>query len=88
VSFAFGAPITVGPGEDPHTVSARLRSTLQELVDRLQADYPVDGTGAWWQPRHLGGTAPTPAEAAAADAARDAAREAGAPKSSSTADAD
>ena len=49
---------------------------MQQLVDRLQRDYPVDGTGQWWQPRHLGGTAPTPAEAAAADAARDAARDA------------
>ncbi|MGI9824864.1 lysophospholipid acyltransferase family protein [Agromyces sp. Marseille-Q5079] len=76
VSFAFGAPITVGAGEDFHTVTERLRGRLQELVDRLQREYPVDGTGAWWQPRSLGGTAPTPAEAAAADAARDAAREA------------
>jgi len=74
VSFAFGAPMAVAPGEDPHTVTARLRTTLQELVDRLQTEYPVDGTGEWWQPRHLGGTAPTPEEAAAADAARDAAR--------------
>ena len=74
VSFAFGAPMAVAPDEDPHTVTARLRTTLQELVDRLQTEYPVDGTGEWWQPRHLGGTAPTPEEAAAADAARDAAR--------------
>jgi 1-acyl-sn-glycerol-3-phosphate acyltransferase len=74
VSFAFGAPMAVAPDEDPHAVTARLRTTLQELVDRLQTEYPLDGTGEWWQPRHLGGTAPTPEEAAAADAARDAAR--------------
>ncbi|MBT2518981.1 1-acyl-sn-glycerol-3-phosphate acyltransferase [Streptomyces sp. ISL-90] len=71
VSFAFGPPITVGADEDPHAVTERLRSTLQALVDRLQAGYPVDGAGQWWQPRHLGGTAPTPEEAAEADAARD-----------------
>jgi 1-acyl-sn-glycerol-3-phosphate acyltransferase len=76
VSFAFGEPIAVAPGDDPHTVTERLRSTLQRMVDRLQAEYPVDGTGKWWQPKSLGGTAPTPEEAAAADAARDAAREA------------
>ncbi|RXZ50310.1 1-acyl-sn-glycerol-3-phosphate acyltransferase [Agromyces fucosus] len=76
VSFAFGEPIMVAAGEDPHTVTERLRATLQRMVDRLQAEYPVDGTGAWWQPRSLGGTAPTPEAAAAADAARDAAREA------------
>jgi hypothetical protein len=52
----------------------RLRASLQGLVDRLQREYPIDGTGAWWQPRSLGGTAPTPEEAAAADAARDRAR--------------
>ncbi|RIJ51930.1 1-acyl-sn-glycerol-3-phosphate acyltransferase, partial [Clavibacter phaseoli] len=34
------------------------------------------GRGAWWQPRHRGGTAPTPEEAAAADAERDARRRA------------
>ncbi|KRC62367.1 glycerol acyltransferase [Agromyces sp. Root81] len=76
VSFAFGEPIAVTADEDPHTVTERLRATLQRMVDRLQAEYPVDGTGKWWQPRSLGGTAPTPEEAAAADAARDAAREA------------
>lgn len=74
VSFAYGAPIAVGADDDPKAVTVRLRAALQQLVDRLQAEYPVDGTGAWWQPRHLGGTAPTPEEAAAADAARDAAR--------------
>jgi hypothetical protein len=36
----------------------------------LQADYPVDGTGQWWQPQSRGGTAPTPAEAATAEAER------------------
>ncbi len=74
VSFAFGAPISITAGEDPRTATDRLREVLQGLVDRLQAEYPVDGTGKWWQPRRLGGTAPTPEEAAAADAAREAAR--------------
>jgi len=76
VSFAFGSPIVVGADEDPRTATAHLRERMQALVDRLQREYPVDGTGAWWQPRSLGGTAPTPEEAAAADAARDRAREA------------
>jgi 1-acyl-sn-glycerol-3-phosphate acyltransferase len=58
------------------TATERLRATMRDMVARLQRDYPVDGAGAWWQPRHLGGTAPTPEEAAAADAERDAAREA------------
>ncbi|GAA1966384.1 lysophospholipid acyltransferase family protein [Agromyces allii] len=76
VSFAFGAPITVGADEEAHVATERLKVRLQELVDRVQREYPVDGTGQWWQPRHLGGTAPTPEEAAAADAERERAREA------------
>jgi len=74
VSFAFGAPITVAADEDPRQATERLRAALQGLVDRVQREYPVDGTGAWWQPRSLGGTAPTPEQAAEADAARDRAR--------------
>ena len=74
VSFAFGAPIVVGADAEPHVATEELRTTMQAMVDELQAGYPVDGTGQWWQPRHLGGTAPTVAEALAADAARDAAR--------------
>jgi 1-acyl-sn-glycerol-3-phosphate acyltransferase len=70
VSFAVGAPINVDRADDVKIVSERLRATMQALVDELQADYPVDGSGAWWQPRALGGTAPTPEEAAAADAER------------------
>lgn len=76
VSFAFGAPMQIGPADDPTAATARLRETMQQLVDSLQSSYPVDGAGAWWQPRHLGGTAPTPAEAAAADEARRIRREA------------
>ena len=71
VTFAFGAPMSVQADDDTHVETDRLRATLQRLVDRLQREYPVDGTGAWWQPHSLGGTAPTPGEAAAADAARD-----------------
>lgn len=71
VWFAFGEPMSVLPTDDPHAATASLRQNLQRLVDGLQAAYPVDGAGRWWQPRHLGGTAPTPDEAAAADAERD-----------------
>lgn len=68
VSFAFGAPLPADG--DPREVTERLRVELVDLVVGLQSSYPVDGTGAWWQPRHLGGTALTPEEAAAAEVAR------------------
>lgn len=70
VHFAVGAPVAVTDADDPRAVTDDLRRSLQKLTDRLHADYPVSGAGRWWQPRHLGGTAPTPDEAAAADAER------------------
>jgi 1-acyl-sn-glycerol-3-phosphate acyltransferase len=78
VSFAFGPPITVAPDADIPAVTAELRSTIQAMVDAQQSRYPVDGSGQWWQPRHLGGLAPTPEEAADADAAREIRRQAAA----------
>jgi 1-acyl-sn-glycerol-3-phosphate acyltransferase len=71
----FGIPVLVGFGPplplagERHAVSAALRTSMQSLVASLQAAYPQDGAGMWWQPRHLGGTAPTPEEAAELDAA-------------------
>jgi 1-acyl-sn-glycerol-3-phosphate acyltransferase len=71
----FGIPVFVkfGPAQslagERHDVSAGLRTSMQELVASLQAIYPEAGEGQWWQPRHLGGTAPTPEEAIRLDAA-------------------
>jgi hypothetical protein len=76
VSFAFGKPIQVEPGVEVREATSLLRDELQHLTDECQRAYPVDGSGQWWQPRDLGGTAPTPAEAAAADAERDRRRDA------------
>jgi len=70
VHFSFGAPIRVGQADAPAEVTATLKHTLEQLLDELQHSYPEDGTGKWWQPRRLGGTAPTVEEAAAADAER------------------
>ena len=55
VSFAIGAPLSVAG--DPREVTEELRASLESLVAGLQAEYPVDGAGQWWQPRELGGTA-------------------------------
>ena len=71
VTFSFGEPMTVSADEDVRDATSRLHTQLQTLVDDLQHTYPVTGTGKWWQPAHLDGTAPTPAAAALADAERD-----------------
>jgi 1-acyl-sn-glycerol-3-phosphate acyltransferase len=70
VGFAFGAPIVPSATDDAAAVTLTLQKTLQTLVGSLQELYPVDGTGAWWQPARLGGSAPTPEVAAVAEKAR------------------
>jgi 1-acyl-sn-glycerol-3-phosphate acyltransferase len=62
--------ITVGPaidarGADP---AGELLTTMTAMLDDAQRRYPDDGTGAWWQPAHLGGSAPTREEAERLDA--------------------
>ncbi|MCE6999726.1 1-acyl-sn-glycerol-3-phosphate acyltransferase [Saccharothrix sp. S26] len=57
-------PITIIVGEPMEpTTDAALRERMQELLDDAQTRYPESGQGQWWQPAHLGGTAPTPEEA-------------------------
>jgi len=70
IRFAFGTPFVLDPARDAVDLTRQLHGTLQGMVDELQAGYPIDGTGKWWQPRHLGGTAPTPEEAAIVEAER------------------
>ena len=74
VHVSVGTPIVVAAADDPAAVTRSLHSTLQGFVDELQRNYPVDGSGQPWQPAHLGGLAPTPAEAATAEAERQARR--------------
>jgi len=59
VRFAIGEPQVIGADEDVLDATDRLRGALQKLTDDLQASYPVDGKGKWWQPARRGGTAPT-----------------------------
>jgi 1-acyl-sn-glycerol-3-phosphate acyltransferase len=71
VSILIGEPLRPGPDDDPEKVTAELRTRIQELLDRAQNDYPdKPAQDAWWVPQHLGGTAPTPEEAAALDAGK------------------
>lgn len=71
ISILVGEPIPVARSDDQAAVTAQLRTVLTALLDRAQREYPDQPAGpedAWWQPAHLGGTAPTPQEAAAMDA--------------------
>ncbi len=72
IGMAVGEPMHPGRREDPQALTAELSTRVSALLDGLQRRYPQQPDGAqelWWQPAHLGGTAPTPQEAAALDAA-------------------
>jgi 1-acyl-sn-glycerol-3-phosphate acyltransferase len=70
ITVAFGEPITVGKGPvGPAT--EELIARMSALLDAVQHSYPDSPSGpddTWWLPVSLGGTAPTPQEAALLDA--------------------
>jgi 1-acyl-sn-glycerol-3-phosphate acyltransferase len=73
VLVLLGEPIVAEPGEKPQALLRRTRAAMEALLDEAQRTYPEQPFGPddrWWLPAHLGGTAPTPEEAAVADAAR------------------
>lgn len=70
ITMRVGEPLTADPAEHADTVTERVRGRVQELLEAAQRAYPVrpkDASDTWWIPAHLGGTAPTPAEAAVLD---------------------
>ncbi|MCP2312286.1 lysophospholipid acyltransferase family protein [Kitasatospora paracochleata] len=77
VTILIGEPIELTPQDKPVMVTRRLRAAMTEMLDRAQREYPVKPAGpddTWWQPAHLGGTAPTPEVAEAEDEAEAAAK--------------
>ncbi len=69
VTVRVDPPLPVAEGEPPDAVTRRLAGRLGEMVDEVIAGYPdrAAGGGAWWMPARMGGTAPTPEEAADAE---------------------
>jgi 1-acyl-sn-glycerol-3-phosphate acyltransferase len=71
ISILIGEPLTPAPRDKSDAVTAELKRRIAELVERVQRAYPdkpESPEDTWWQPAYLGGTAPTPEEAAALDA--------------------
>ena len=71
ITVILGEPLVLEPGERPQSLLRRSRAAMEALLDEAQRTYPDQPSGPedrWWLPAHLGGTAPTPEEAAAADA--------------------
>lgn len=61
VTVVVGAPIA--PDGDVDEISGRMRESMTALLHDAQQGYPAPA-GAAWVPRRLGGSAPTPVEAA------------------------
>ncbi len=74
VAITVGPPIDVRASADP---VGELRTAMQRLLEQTQSRYPAPSPGSdlWWQPDHLGGSAPTLEEASTMDAADRASRE-------------
>jgi 1-acyl-sn-glycerol-3-phosphate acyltransferase len=66
ISITIGTPLQ--PSRGPGTDTALL-TVMSALLDETRARYPdLPGDDPWWMPVHLGGTAPTPQQAAELDA--------------------
>jgi 1-acyl-sn-glycerol-3-phosphate acyltransferase len=73
VLIRVGEPFRPSPDDDQDTLTKDLRARLAALLDQAQRDYPEvpeRDEDRWWLPAQLGGTAPTPEQAAALDADR------------------
>jgi 1-acyl-sn-glycerol-3-phosphate acyltransferase len=70
IAIRVGSPLHP-TGEDPVAETEELRRVMQAMLDETIAAYPADEQppGSWWVPARLGGSAPTPEEAAELDAA-------------------
>jgi 1-acyl-sn-glycerol-3-phosphate acyltransferase len=70
VTVLIGEPLVPEPGEKAQSLLRRTRVAMEALLDEAQRSYPDQPAGdddRWWLPAHLGGTAPTPEEAADRD---------------------
>ncbi len=63
ISILVGEPMRPARRDPQDAVTADLRLRMQALLDQAQGAYPERPDGpdnSWWQPAHLGGSAPMP----------------------------
>jgi len=68
ITILIGEPMYPKRGDDYDQWTTDLHAAMSALVEKAQREYPDLPPGVWWQPAYLGGSAPTPEEAAALDA--------------------
>lgn len=79
ITVAYAEPMDIGRHDDPEAAVAEMRRRLVTLLDHVQRTYPDQPAGPddrWWLPQALGGSAPSPEDAAEMDAAESRARRA------------
>jgi 1-acyl-sn-glycerol-3-phosphate acyltransferase len=72
VTIAFGESLVPSRRDSGDAVTAELTARMGALLQQVQRTYPqrpANDHDRWWLPAAMGGTAPTPQEAAAMDAA-------------------
>jgi hypothetical protein len=70
ISVWVGEPVPAPAAADVNAATDELRARMETLLHEAQEAYPDRPAGpddSWWQPARLGGTAPTPDEAAQLD---------------------
>jgi 1-acyl-sn-glycerol-3-phosphate acyltransferase len=69
ITILVGEPMHPKRGDDFEALAKELRDRMTELLEKAQREYPdvPEGEETWWQPAYLGGSAPTPEEAAELD---------------------
>lgn len=70
ITILIGEPMDPTAYPDANAMTADLAERLSALVDQNQREYPEKPAApddTWWLPAHLGGSAPTPAEAVVLD---------------------
>ena len=67
VGIEVGEPMHPGADDNPNAVTSELQGRMKAMLDRLIRAHPAEEQppGSWWLPASYGGSAPTPAEAAA-----------------------
>jgi 1-acyl-sn-glycerol-3-phosphate acyltransferase len=63
ITILVGEPLHPGRRDDHAEVTAELHTRMSMLLDRAQREYPdkpANPDDRWWEPAHLGGSAPTP----------------------------
>jgi 1-acyl-sn-glycerol-3-phosphate acyltransferase len=85
ISITVDEPLELHRDDSPDALTEQLRARMVERLAQVRQAYPGqprDDADRWWLPASMGGTAPTPAEAAELDAAEAAERRADAGRGS------